>query len=181
MCARRREAGDPIGTHVTRCEAAGDNGSGAGDEIRRRQGRKRRPSQMGHHFRTPKQPLAQGPAKLGKLGSTREKEATRLSVAATPNMRDLLHPCAPPGQGSDKERTGKSVGRATQVVPGTSLRAHASPTHASPTRQQNPSNKSHPPHRAPTIVSQDAAPIPPGTKDLQSGQDRDTPTSTPSR
>ena len=80
---------------------------------------------------SPDQPSTRDPEKRGKSGSTREKGATRLSVAATPTLRDLLRPWASPGQGSDKTRTGKAVKRATQVVPGASPQAHASPTHAS--------------------------------------------------
>ena len=49
--ARGREVGDPIGTHIARCEAAGANDSGAGAEGRSRQGRNQRLSQLGHHCR----------------------------------------------------------------------------------------------------------------------------------
>ena len=74
---------------------------------------------------------ARAPAKRGKLGSTGDKGGTRPSVAATPTLRDLLRPGASPVLVSDKARTGKSVGRATQVVPGNCLQVLASPTHAS--------------------------------------------------
>ena len=47
------------------------------------------------------------------------------------------------------------------------LQAHAYPTHASPTSQYKPPSSEHATaslHPAPPIVSQDAAPSPPGTK-----------------
>ena len=80
---------------------------------------------------SPEQPSAQAPAKRGKSGFTREKGVTRPSVAETPTLRDLLCPYALPGQGSYEAQTGKAVERTTQVDPGASLQAHASPTNAS--------------------------------------------------
>ena len=65
--------------------------------------------------------LARVPAKRGKPGSTGERGATRLSVGETLTLSDLFRPCRSLGRGSDKIRTGKAVGQATQVVPGTSL------------------------------------------------------------
>ena len=70
---------------------------------------------------SPEQLAERAPEKRGKSGSTGEKGATRLSVATTPMLQDLLRPCASPGRGSDKARTGKAARQATQVVPGASL------------------------------------------------------------
>ena len=53
-----------------RCEAlgGGNNGSSVGTEGRRRRGRKRRLSQLGHNFRIPRSTTCADPIKSGKVG-----------------------------------------------------------------------------------------------------------------
>ena len=117
---------------------------------------------------SPEMTTTKYPSVTEKSGTSRAWGLSHQRAAPSPGCWTIgIRPCAFPSGGYDKAQSGLVLRRGTQVIPGSSLCAHVSPTSRCNRSSVGPPPPS--PLLTPPGVTQEAAEVPPRAKDPPTG------------